>query len=481
MADSDSKVSILSVDEDRYRILIESNPDPVVHLDLQGRILFANKAATDFSQMKADELPGRRILDILPPEEAALAANKFYLAIKTKQPFNHETRVILDGNELYHDACGVPVLSDDGEVTSVLLILHDITKQKETEKALRKSEVRFRDLAKLLPQGVFEIDLQRNLLFCNHSGSKLFGYTEEDVRDGFNILDAFVPEDRERVLRDITDVMTCQIEENQGKMYTALRKDGTEFFVAIYTSKIFNDGEVVGLRVIIADITKVKITEEALRKANKKLNLLTSITRHDILNQTTALSAYLWIIDQKLPENSTIHKEILTCEKISENIQKQITFTRDYDSLGLMAPKWQSVKETAEKNADLLGSHGLSFDISIGTSTIFADPMLDKVFYNLFDNAVRHGGNDLNNIRVYSRNAEDGTFILTVEDNGVGVPQEMKERIFDQGIGNNTGLGLFLVKEILDITGITIRECGTPGSGATFEMIIPKGRFRDVR
>jgi signal transduction histidine kinase len=111
-----------------------------------------------------------------------------------------------------------------------------------------------------------------------------------------------------------------------------------------------------------------------------------------------------------------------------------------------------------------------------GEVEVFADPMLQKVFFNLFDNSLRHGGH-VRNLQVTCQEREGGLKILW-EDDGVGIPDEEKERVFERGYGKNTGLGLFLVREILGITGITIRETGTPGKNAIFEMSVPRGVYR---
>jgi len=105
---------------------------------------------------------------------------------------------------------------------------------------------------------------------------------------------------------------------------------------------------------------------------------------------------------------------------------------------------------------------------------IFADPLIVKVFYNLMDNAVRYGGK-ITNIRFTEQESGDD-YLIVCEDDGEGIPAEEKEKIL--GFGKNTGLGLFLAREILLITGITIRETEEPGKGARFEMTLPKGAYR---
>ena len=103
----------------------------------------------------------------------------------------------------------------------------------------------------------------------------------------------------------------------------------------------------------------------------------------------------------------------------------------------------------------------------------YADPLLEKVFTNLIDNAVRHGGT-VNRIG-FSVREEGDSLIIVCEDDGAGVEEEEKRKIFRRGVGKNTGYGLFLAREILAITGLSIREVGTPGQGARFEIMVPCG------
>ena len=109
---------------------------------------------------------------------------------------------------------------------------------------------------------------------------------------------------------------------------------------------------------------------------------------------------------------------------------------------------------------------------------MYADPMMERVFFNLLDNAVRHGG-EVGTIRVLSA-ADDGRCTIVVEDDGGGIPAAEKEAIFERGVGKNTGYGLFLARAILDITGISIRETGDEGKGARFEIELPPGSWRLV-
>ena len=112
---------------------------------------------------------------------------------------------------------------------------------------------------------------------------------------------------------------------------------------------------------------------------------------------------------------------------------------------------------------------------------VYADPMLPKVLRNLADNSVKHG-KGTKKISYSYLELPDG-LVITVEDDGGGIPMGQKERLFDRvrGKSGRVGYGLYLSRAILDITGITIKETGTPGVGARFEILVPKGKYRISR
>ena len=208
----------------------------------------------------------------------------------------------------------------------------------------------------------------------------------------------------------------------------------------------------------IEDITERKLSGDALNKANRKLNLLSGVTRHDIGNQLTVLDAYVTLLEEQHqdPDSLKQFKKITTAiQRINEMIQ----FTKEYESIGVKAPVWQNCRtlvDTAAKQAPL-GHVMVKNDIPL-SAEVFADPLIVKVFYNLMDNAERYG-RKITTIRFFLK--EDTTDpVIVCEDDGDGIADEDKGQIFEQGFGKNTGMGLFLAKEILDMTGITIRETG---------------------
>jgi PAS domain S-box-containing protein len=224
-----------------------------------------------------------------------------------------------------------------------------------------------------------------------------------------------------------------------------------------------------------AEILERKRFEATLQLANRKLNTLSSITRHDILNQITAIVMYVSLAEEMV-NDPVLLDHLKKIEQSTQMIQKQIRFARDYQDIGLNAPQWQNVKNTIMSAIAGLDLMSVRVENDVGALEIYTDLLLEKVFYNIVDNALRHGQTETK-IRFSSQETQDGLTIFC-QDDGVGVPASVKEGIFRREYYRNTGYGLFLAAEILSITGITIYETGEPGSGARFEIRVPKGIYR---
>ncbi len=205
-----------------------------------------------------------------------------------------------------------------------------------------------------------------------------------------------------------------------------------------------------------------------------KLNLLLGITRHDILNKISVLSGYNEILQVRISDPAL--REILDRQqKATSAIQKHIEFTKEYEQLGIIAPSWYRLDEIAHRAfSQILPT--ITFRCETGNLEIYADPMIEMVFYNLFDNAFRYGDGISRIDITWSRANED--LIIIFEDDGIGIPEDEKEVIFQRGYGKNSGLGLFLSREILSITRMSICETGQYRKGARFEIHVPNGNFR---
>ena len=184
--------------------------------------------------------------------------------------------------------------------------------------------------------------------------------------------------------------------------------------------------------------TDLQKSEEALSRANKKLKLLSSITRHDINNQLTVLRGYLSILEMEQPDPS-LNEYCSKAATAAQRISSMIQFTNEYEKIGVEAPVWQDCRplvDAAAKQAPL-GQIVVKNDLPAGAE-VFADSLIGKVFYNLMDNAVRYGGK-ITTIR-FTVEERDGDHLIVCEDDGEGIVADKKEKILTGDLGRTPGL-----------------------------------------
>ncbi|HUK38028.1 MAG TPA: PAS domain S-box protein [Methanomicrobiales archaeon] len=370
-----------------------------------------------------------------------------------------------------------PVRDSEGRVAQVLEGITDITDRKAADEALRLSQEKYRDLVENANSIIFRSDRDGNITFFNDFAQKFFGFPATEIL-GRNVIGTIVPasdstgKDLVGMIREIREHPDRYLNnENEN-----IRKNGERVWISWTNRAIYDSGgEFVELLSVGNDITDRKLAEEALSAANRKLNLLSNVTRHDVLNQLNVLAGYLGLVRDRISDVDTAALLSRAWDS-AWTIRKLIAFTKDYQEIGVQSPCWHDVAATVARASSTLDLEGISLDVDVGDLRIYADPLLEKVFYALLDNALRHGDR-LDVIRI-SRRPDGGALAIVVEDNGVGVPAEEKELIFARGTGRNTGYGLFIAREILSITGLSISETGTFGQGARFEIRVPEGAYR---
>jgi PAS domain S-box-containing protein len=318
-------------------------------------------------------------------------------------------------------------------------------------------------------------DTKNNFVRINPAGARAFGMAIEEI-EGKNTYDLF-PDFAEKYCEDDQEVI------NSGKPRLGIIEPMTTASgenLWVQSDKIplkDEEGNITGILVFVVDITERKRAEDALALASRKLTLLSSITRHDIINQLLALNGYLELSRDILGDPVKLAEFITKEQNIARTIEAQIRFTKDYQDVGIKAPVWQNVHDSVAAAKERLPLRGIAVDTGSSTFEVYADPLLVRVFYNLIDNALRYGSEQMTTIRISSRESDRGLLVIC-EDDGVGIPADKKEAIFNRGYFKHTGFGLFLSREILSITGITITENGVPGKGARFEIHVPAGMWR---
>ncbi|MFX0123206.1 MAG: PAS domain S-box protein [Candidatus Hodarchaeota archaeon] len=255
----------LRENEEKYKMIFDSAPNIIVLIDTFGRIIDCNNAAGRLSGLSKEELLGKHFSETgVVLEEDTQLYSQLLKEISTGTEISSiEVKTVDAEGTIHYLELSPSLLMKNGKLQAIQIIIHDITEKKQAEENLLESEKRFRELAELLPEIIFETDEKMNLTFSNRIAFEKFGYTQQDFTNGLNIFQMICPEQREKVAKEISRLFNG--EKIGGREYIALRKDGSTFPIMIYSSLI-HENEPVGLRGIIVDMTKKKQIEDVIRK-----------------------------------------------------------------------------------------------------------------------------------------------------------------------------------------------------------------------
>lgn len=342
------------------------------------------------------------------------------------------------------------------------------------EQELRRSENKYRGIIETTPDLIWEIDISGRFTFLSPRIFDLLGYRAGDML-GKTFL-SLLPPDQVPVMRDLFEKQTSTSPALITLEVMAQHADGHRLEMEIRSAPATDEeGRITGFRGITRDITEARRAATSLEQARKKMNLLNSVTFQDIQSAAFSLSAYHVLMNQLSPDKkiaSFLEKEMALIKKIT----RSLNFARDYQEMGIHPPRWQNVSQTFLYAISHLDFLSIAHTLDTGDLELYADPLLEKAFSNLMENVIRHG-KTATAVRVWYQERPDG-LILLIEDNGIGIPREEKQIIFDRSYGKDSGLGLFLVREILSITGMTIQETGDTGKGTRFEIRVPQDGYR---
>ena len=363
---------------------------------------------------------------------------------------------------------------------AILSIARNITERKKAEEALVKAEAHYHGLFDNLDEGFELIEVIRdekgeacdfrylevNRVYEEQSGmksSEIVGKTTSEI----------FPDSEEYWLEVFDKV------ERTGKPDSF--ENYSKPLHGYYQTYAFPFGKnQVG--VLIRDITKRKKSEQEqkdnnqkIRLINEKLSIVGSLTRHDVGNKLAIIQFNEFLLRKSIGNNPELAKYLDGIKTAVDNSNNLLEFSRLYERIGVEKLTKMNVFECVNMAAALFSSlSSVKIMNDCQGLEVMADSMLKQLFYNLIDNSLKHG-KKVDQIRIHFSKKTDKVRLF-YEDNGGGIAEVNKSKIFGVGFttGGGSGLGLYLVKKMIESYGWTITEEGEPGKGVKFSINIPK-------
>jgi PAS domain S-box-containing protein len=465
----------LKESEEKYRKMFEEATDAIFIADAETGILVdCNRAATELVGRKKSEIIGMHQRSLHPKEVIKGKVSRSFEQHRTdKEGTVVEDQIITKNGEIRDVTIKGNVFEVNGK-KMLRGVFRDITESKKiSEKAYFQAR-----LLNAVGQAIIATDMNGNIIYWNDAAEQLYGWSEAEVL-GRNIVDVTPAETTREQAVKVMDKLIAG--ESWSGEFGAKRRDGTPFSAIVTNTPITDDkGEMIGIIGVSTDITEQKWMQEIFNDAigkvvelNEKLQVVGSLTRHDIRNKLAAVNGRIYLLKKRLDGNTEAALQLQEMESAAKQMLRILEFERIYEQVGVEELQYIDVErhlnEAVSLFSDLKGAelinecHGL---------TALADSLLRQVFYNLIDNTLKYG-EKVNKIRVHYKE-EENQLKLVYEDNGVGIPEEIKSNLFKEGFGKGTGYGLYLMKRICEAYGWTIQETGIHGQGAQFTMIIPR-------
>ena len=458
--------------EEKHRALVEGISHIIFTTDTKGRFTYVSPVIRQVLGYNASELIGKYIYTLVPSEKRHILGEKLKAA-QAGDLSPSDVEMLDKSGTLHWGRIIAQPLMEGEKVTGITGLIGDITELRHSEEALRESEEKLKLAIEGSGVGLWDWRVQSGEMVINDRWAQILGYTVTELApvtiDTWTSLTH--PDDLEK-FRELLQKHFSGEAADFACESRMKHKDGHWVWVLDRGMVTERDksGKPLRMTGTHLNIAERKSAEEALRQVNRKLNLLSSLTRHDILNKVSVLLGYL-DKSKSLTKDTTLLEYLDRMDTSTKAIGKLVKFTRDYKDLGINPPQWITLNNCMNEVTEWIDPNTVRLTLDVGDWEIYTDPQITRVFRNIFENARVHGKH-VTEISVTCIKKDTGLDVI-IGDNGIGIPEELKKEIFEPGMMRNRGLGLFLAKEILSITGLTIEESGIPGKGARFEIHVP--------
>ena len=470
--------------------VIYNIPEATFAIDRRGRVIAWNRAIEELTGGLGADVLGKgsyeyavpffkdhrpMIIDLIFASDTEIE-DQGYTGIQwTGNTLSAETTVMItNGQAQVIREIASPIFNKSGKLAGAIESITDITRLRQQDLALRVSESRYRTILENTASAIAIIDEDETISYINPEFEKIIGYVRDEIEGKKKLTEFVAPKDLERLQKYERECRVNPYKGTANHEFQFIRFDGYVRTGFLTITPIPDTKKMV---VSLMDITNKTREEDALQRANTKLNSFNNITRHEILNHLTVVKGYIELSREGIHDPpfllTSLDKELAAANAI----QNLISFTRDYQNIGIQPPAWYNLSKTIKTAAASVRMGSIKLSVDIDGVEIYADHVFEKVFFYLIDNAVRFG--KIRKIRFFCKESFEELLVIC-EDDGIGISPDKKEKIFNRQLFQNAGLDMYLSREIMSITDISIRETGTFGKGARFEIRVPEGAYRFI-
>ncbi|MEM4257959.1 MAG: PAS domain S-box protein [Candidatus Thermoplasmatota archaeon] len=481
--------------EERYRSLFEQTYDMIQSVDLQGHFMYVNPAWMAILGYSKEELSKLVLTDIIHAEDLPKCVELFSRVLGGEKIQHIETKFITkDGAAVLVEGNAIPRYCR-GKVIGTQGIFRDITQRKKAETELKKSEKRFRDLAELLPESIFESDLQGKITYGNKKAFTLFGYEPSDLDKGLYITQLLDPKELQKFKENYYNTLSGK--SSHGNEYIFVKKDGTKIPMMIYSVPIYEDTSVVGTRGVAVDLTELKKAYTEIEQLLKMKDEFINQLGHDLKTPLSPLVNLLPMVLER--EQDAKSRERLQVAISCVNYMKDLV-VKTIELAKLNSDKIEFEFETVDigslvqsiinRDKYLFEGKQITIENHITSPLLVTVDRLriEEVFDNLLSNARKYTVQHPGKIILRSSITND-TLTISVTDTGVGLREDQRELIFQEFYKgdssrhelDSSGLGLSITKRIIEKHGGKIwAESPGIGKGTTMFFTLPMNKRKDT-
>ncbi|BAI61360.1 putative histidine kinase [Methanocella paludicola SANAE] len=484
---------VLQESEERFRKVFDNAATGILIADVDRGYQAVNDRFCEITGYSREKLLTMGCEDIVHPDDQAMDIAEVQRLVRGEaSSFMRDLRYVHASGRTIWARVNVSLMrNSDHEEPRIIAVIEDITERKQAEGALRESKERYRELVENANSIILRADRDGNITYFNEYAQRFFGYTGEEIL-GRNAIGTIIPatDSAGRNLAMMLDDLLQHPEAYRMNVHQNRRKNGELVWISWTNKAIYDDeGNVAGLFSIGNDITPLKMAEEELNKARVQAELYLDLMGHDINNMHQVALGYLELASNMPPgeeQARLLNKPVEVLQRSARLIQNVRKLQKHREGV------FQTQKINVSRMlVDVQGEYGAIPNKRVMLNVnghegciVRANELLHDVFANLVSNAVKHTGDKADiivgldivkdNDRQYCR--------VIVEDDGPGIPDESKDRIFNRTLkGTNKargmGLGLYLVKSLVESYNgrvyVEDRVNGDHTKGARFVVMLP--------